>query len=154
MQLFLKALTISYLQRVRYIFIPSNERDYVMMSAAIEGLNVISGHDKGDWWVERVTYVKPTLRRVVHLNSMIQWCVEVLWSRKAQWSCLRLCWWIRVSAVIHFITTIWCCCISMNVVRWALARILCGGRAVGIQFTWWCSSFCKLPCNWFTFWSS
>lgn len=49
MQLFLKALTISYLQRVRYIFIPSNERDYVMMSAAIEGLNVTSGHDKGDW---------------------------------------------------------------------------------------------------------
>eukprot|EP00063_Salmo_salar_P074288 XP_014049123.1 PREDICTED: alpha-N-acetylgalactosaminide alpha-2,6-sialyltransferase 2-like [Salmo salar] len=36
-------------QRVRYIFIPSNERDYVMMSAAIEGLNVTSGHDKGDW---------------------------------------------------------------------------------------------------------
>jgi hypothetical protein len=80
-------LSFDYLQRVRYIFIPSNERDYVMMSAAIQGLTVTSGHDKGDWWVERVTYVKPTLRRVVHLNSMIQWCVEVLWAKKAQWSC-------------------------------------------------------------------
>ncbi|XP_064870538.1 alpha-N-acetylgalactosaminide alpha-2,6-sialyltransferase 2 [Oncorhynchus nerka] len=36
-------------RRVRYIFIPSNERDYVMMSAAIQGLTVTSGHDKGDW---------------------------------------------------------------------------------------------------------
>uniref|UniRef100_A0A4W5KCF2 alpha-N-acetylgalactosaminide alpha-2,6-sialyltransferase n=1 Tax=Hucho hucho TaxID=62062 RepID=A0A4W5KCF2_9TELE len=45
----MKTLTISYLQRVRYIFILSNDRDYVMMSAAIQGLNVISGHDKGDW---------------------------------------------------------------------------------------------------------
>uniref|UniRef100_A0A8C7CH74 alpha-N-acetylgalactosaminide alpha-2,6-sialyltransferase n=1 Tax=Oncorhynchus kisutch TaxID=8019 RepID=A0A8C7CH74_ONCKI len=36
-------------QRVRYIFIPSNERDNVMMSAAIQGLTVTSGHDKGDW---------------------------------------------------------------------------------------------------------
>ncbi|CAB1342106.1 unnamed protein product [Coregonus sp. 'balchen'] len=35
--------------RGRYIFIPSNERDYVMMSAAIQGLTVTSGHDKGDW---------------------------------------------------------------------------------------------------------
>ncbi|XP_041719624.2 alpha-N-acetylgalactosaminide alpha-2,6-sialyltransferase 2 isoform X1 [Coregonus clupeaformis] len=36
-------------RRGRYIFIPSNERDYVMMSAAIQGLTVTSGHDKGDW---------------------------------------------------------------------------------------------------------
>ncbi|XP_064841759.1 alpha-N-acetylgalactosaminide alpha-2,6-sialyltransferase 2-like isoform X3 [Oncorhynchus masou masou] len=39
-------------QRVRYIFIPSNERDYVMMSAAIQGLTVTSGHDKGDWFLK------------------------------------------------------------------------------------------------------
>uniref|UniRef100_A0A8C8C2E5 alpha-N-acetylgalactosaminide alpha-2,6-sialyltransferase n=1 Tax=Oncorhynchus tshawytscha TaxID=74940 RepID=A0A8C8C2E5_ONCTS len=39
-----------FTKRVRYIFIPSNERDYVMMSAAIQGLTVTSGHDKGDWY--------------------------------------------------------------------------------------------------------
>ncbi|KAL0993402.1 hypothetical protein UPYG_G00107360 [Umbra pygmaea] len=36
-------------QSVRYIFIPSNRRDYVMLSAAIRGLKVTTGVDWGDW---------------------------------------------------------------------------------------------------------
>ncbi|KAM4598307.1 alpha-N-acetylgalactosaminide alpha-2,6-sialyltransferase 2 [Polymixia lowei] len=33
---------------IRYVFIPSNIRDYVMMAAAIQGLTVTSGEDAGD----------------------------------------------------------------------------------------------------------
>uniref|UniRef100_A0AAY5KER1 alpha-N-acetylgalactosaminide alpha-2,6-sialyltransferase n=1 Tax=Esox lucius TaxID=8010 RepID=A0AAY5KER1_ESOLU len=39
-------------QSVRYIFIPSDQRDYVMLSAAILGLKVTSGHDRGDWFLK------------------------------------------------------------------------------------------------------
>ncbi|XP_029913353.1 alpha-N-acetylgalactosaminide alpha-2,6-sialyltransferase 2 [Myripristis murdjan] len=34
---------------IRYIFIPSNIRDYVMMAAAIRGQTVTTGDDAGDW---------------------------------------------------------------------------------------------------------
>ncbi|XP_042360489.1 alpha-N-acetylgalactosaminide alpha-2,6-sialyltransferase 2 [Plectropomus leopardus] len=33
---------------IKYIFIPSNLRDYLMLSAAVQGQNVASGRDKGD----------------------------------------------------------------------------------------------------------
>ncbi|XP_046874849.1 alpha-N-acetylgalactosaminide alpha-2,6-sialyltransferase 2 isoform X1 [Hypomesus transpacificus] len=34
---------------VRYIFIPSDRRDYVMLAAAIQGQTVRSGYDRGNW---------------------------------------------------------------------------------------------------------
>lgn len=41
-------LSASFPQGVRYIFIPANVRDYLLMSSAIRGVPVPSDHDKGD----------------------------------------------------------------------------------------------------------
>lgn len=36
-------------EEIRYIFVPSDKRDYVMLAAAIQGKKVQSGMDEGDW---------------------------------------------------------------------------------------------------------
>ncbi|KAJ7989399.1 hypothetical protein DPEC_G00304140 [Dallia pectoralis] len=54
-------------QNVRYIFIPSNQRDYVMMSAAILGHKVPSGKDMGDW-PPRYFGFKPSIQRFKMLH--------------------------------------------------------------------------------------
>uniref|UniRef100_A0A673BKK1 alpha-N-acetylgalactosaminide alpha-2,6-sialyltransferase n=1 Tax=Sphaeramia orbicularis TaxID=375764 RepID=A0A673BKK1_9TELE len=41
-------LSVLLLQSITYVFIPSNLRDYLMISAAIKGRPVASGRDKGD----------------------------------------------------------------------------------------------------------
>lgn len=42
------ALSVSLLQDLKYIFIPSDIRDYVMLKSAIQGTPVPEGSDKGD----------------------------------------------------------------------------------------------------------
>lgn len=42
------ALSVSLLQDLKYIFIPSDVRDYVMLKSAIQGSPVPEGSDKGD----------------------------------------------------------------------------------------------------------
>lgn len=42
------ALSVSLLQDLRYIFIPSDVRDYLMLKSAIQGSPVPEGSDKGD----------------------------------------------------------------------------------------------------------
>lgn len=43
-------LCLLLVQDVKYIFIPSNLRDYVMLAAAVQDQTVPSGFDKGDQW--------------------------------------------------------------------------------------------------------
>ncbi|RXM98108.1 Alpha-N-acetylgalactosaminide alpha-2,6-sialyltransferase 2 [Acipenser ruthenus] len=45
-------------QGIRYIFIPSEVRDYVMLHSAIQGIPVPHGHDKGDQYTD----VPPTIQ--------------------------------------------------------------------------------------------
>uniref|UniRef100_A0A673X0W7 alpha-N-acetylgalactosaminide alpha-2,6-sialyltransferase n=1 Tax=Salmo trutta TaxID=8032 RepID=A0A673X0W7_SALTR len=52
----------------RYIFIPSNERDYVMMSAAIESLNVTSCSSVGRAWPSRYFVFKPPVKHFKMLH--------------------------------------------------------------------------------------
>lgn len=42
------ATSVSLLQDLKYIFIPSDIRDYVMLRSAIQGSPVPEGSDKGD----------------------------------------------------------------------------------------------------------
>ncbi|XP_022521948.1 alpha-N-acetylgalactosaminide alpha-2,6-sialyltransferase 2 isoform X1 [Astyanax mexicanus] len=50
-----------------YIFIPSNIRDYVMLAAAIQGVTVPSGYDKGDWPSKYFGYKPPVEQfRMIH----------------------------------------------------------------------------------------
>lgn len=41
-------MAVSPLQDLKYIFIPSDARDYIMLKSAIQGSPVPEGSDKGD----------------------------------------------------------------------------------------------------------
>ncbi|XP_030645540.1 alpha-N-acetylgalactosaminide alpha-2,6-sialyltransferase 2 [Chanos chanos] len=52
---------------IRYIFIPVSIRDYVMLTATIQGTTVPSGEDKGDWPSKYFGYKPPTDKfRMLH----------------------------------------------------------------------------------------